>query len=58
MEISLFNENIPISHLPSKFAEAHLCKLFIFLPTGKRVQQLFYLELLSINNFRHVDLST
>lgn len=49
MEISLFNENIPMYYLPSKFAEAHSCKLFRFLPSGKWVQKLFYLELLSIS---------
>ena len=26
MEISLFNENIPMYYLPCKFAEAHSCK--------------------------------
>lgn len=59
MEISLFNKNIPMCYLPPKFAEAHSCKLLRFLPGGKRVQQLFYLELLSfyLDNFRHVDLS-
>lgn len=60
MEISLFNENTPMYYLPSKSAEVHSCKLFSFLPSGKHVQQLFYLELLStyFNNFRHVGLST